>query len=54
ETGHLKSLGGRSISRSSFLKIVGKNQSNATTPRSWNNESADLFSYVFDAIRKQD
>jgi leucyl/phenylalanyl-tRNA---protein transferase len=52
ETDHLKSLGGRNISRKSFLKMVVQNQSMTTNAHSWNDEKEDLFSYVFDALRK--
>ncbi len=45
ETKHLKSLGGRSIPRKSFLEMVTENQEIPTTPGHWNTEE-DLFAYV--------
>ena len=51
ETQHLKSLGGRSITRRSFLKLVKDNQAVTTTPGSWNKET-NLFDYVLDSMQK--
>lgn len=52
ETNHLKSLGARSISRASFLKIVNKNQSNSTNTASWKNDEEDFYGYVFADLKK--
>ena len=51
ETQHLKSLGGRSISRKAFLKLLDNNQDAMTVPGSWNKEM-NLFSYVLDSMNK--
>ncbi len=51
ETAHLKSLGGRSISRKVFLEKITKNQMVSTSQGSWNKESG-LFDYVIETMKK--
>jgi len=46
ETKHLKSLGGRSIKRSDFLKFIKQNKKEKTKPGSWNGIIDDPFKNV--------
>ncbi len=46
ETRHLKSLGGRSISRSDFLQYIEGNKKEKTTRHSWKGIVDDPFKYV--------
>lgn len=46
ETKHLKSLGGRSIRRSDFLKRLEKNKKEKTIPGSWTGIVDDPYKYV--------
>ena len=53
ETKHLKSLGGRSISRNDFLKIITDNQNEVTTPGSWTpvSDQTNLLDYVTNKLK---
>lgn len=46
ETDHLKSMGGRGITRREFLQIVAKNQDEPTTAGKWKESGEELIKHV--------
>ena len=50
ETQHLKSLGGRSIKRSDFLKYIEQNKNEKTMPGSWKKIAEDPFENVLKKV----
>ena len=51
ETRHLKSLGGRGIKRSDFLKLIEKNKSEKTMQGNWNGIVDDPFKNVLKSFK---